>query len=194
MKDLEKFKRDCLLRKCNRHTFTSKQCDKEIKQTQCFDKYIRQLEKDKNKQEQKQLEKLEDWEVKKEKYENGEITKEELFNSDLELLKVYKQVDERDKYQCVFWNNFLTLEQKNFIIHTFHYEYVQLFKIIDHAHLEGIGRNTELKYDVNNIICLSRLFHTRIDNYLDPITNKPITEQERQKYINMFKKYVRDLN
>jgi len=191
--ELKEFISDCLKGKCNRHTFLSKQCEKLYKIEKCFMKYNASIEKNKKKNEKKILDSIENWENKKQKFHNGEITKEEFFNVDKRLLEVYKEVDERDNNCCVFWNYILTVEQKVYIYKHFYNDFEILSKVIDHAHLDAISEKPELKYDKNNIVCLSRFFHSRLDQYKNLLTGCSISKEERQKYIDMFREYVKNV-
>lgn len=190
--NIDKFKSDCLNKKCNRHTFyNEKQCAKESKQEKCFNKLNLKIDKDKKKVEAKILEKVEAWEEKKQKFNDGEI--DTLFDVDVRLLKVYKEVDERDKYECVIWNHILNAEQKTYILSHFYKDFNQL-KVIDHAHIESVGRRPDLKYDKDNIVCMYRFFHSRFDTQRDVVLGCGIDKKERDKFVKILKKYVKEKN
>jgi hypothetical protein len=57
-------------------------------------------------------------------------------------------------------------------------EYTQL----DVAHIFGKGSYSHMKYDVDNMILLSRVFHSRIDSYQDPLTGRAITKEQRDDW------------
>jgi len=190
--EIEKFKFDCLHNKCNRHTFyNEKQCKKDVKIERCFNKHNLKFEKDKKKAQDKVLEKVEAWEDKKQKYNDGEI--DTLFDVDVKLLKIYKEVDERDKYQCVVWNHILNAEQKTYIL-THFYKDFNMLKMLDHAHIESISRRPDLKYDKNNVICMYRFFHSRFDTQRDIVLGCGIDKKERDRQVKIFKKYVKENN
>jgi len=192
--NIKEFTSNCLNGKCSRHTFISKQCEKICKIEKCFSKYNLSVEKNKKKNEKKILDSIEKWENKKQQFQDGEITKEELFNIDKKLLEVFREVDIRDNSQCIFWDRIATVQQKIYIYKIFSKDFDILSKVIDHAHIEAISEKPELKYEKNNIICLSRFFHSRLDQYRDLITNNVISKEERQKYVEIFKKYVKEKN
>ena len=48
------------------------------------------------------------------------------------------------------------------------------FSQLDVAHVFGKGAYPKMKYITDNMILLSRVFHSRLDNYCDPFTGKPI--------------------
>jgi len=81
-------------------------------------------------------------------------------------------------------NNFCNLYDKlsfNELTHI-HESLFQETKIIDPAHVFGKGAYPHLKYDVDNIFCLMRLFHSRLDTYHDPITGISISKEEHEDW------------
>lgn len=57
-----------------------------------------------------------------------------------------------------------------------------LNRYLDCAHEFGRNVHPEYKYDLTHIFLIGRLYHNRLDQYRDPVTNKPITNEERQKW------------
>lgn len=55
-------------------------------------------------------------------------------------------------------------------------------KIIDPAHYKSVSTNTDIMYDPNNVFCLCRTMHNRIDYMKDPYSGKPINLEEREAY------------
>ena len=54
--------------------------------------------------------------------------------------------------------------------------------IIDPAHYKSVSTNTDIMYDPNNVFCLCRTMHNRIDYMKDPYTGKPIDLETQEKY------------
>ena len=57
--------------------------------------------------------------------------------------------------------------------------------ILDVAHIISRARSPKLKYDPENAVLLNRLFHERIDGYKHPITGTDITEEQREKWLEI---------
>lgn len=53
---------------------------------------------------------------------------------------------------------------------------------VDPAHVIRRSQSKKLYYDKRNIVSLSRLYHTRLDSYLDPLTGKSITREEADSW------------
>lgn len=160
MIDSEKFISDCKKGKCNRNTMITPQCKKEYKQEQCFDKYNKKLSKDKEKREQKFKDKF-----------NKE------YEEDEQWTEVRKQVFLRDKNQCQFC---VTLTKEE-------YEVIKpnlwgVMKTLDPAHIFSRGAFPHLKYEVSNIVTLSRYIHSCLDNCMDPFTQERIGKEEAKEY------------
>lgn len=49
---------------------------------------------------------------------------------------------------------------------------------IDPAHILPRSTYPHLKYDPENVVALNRVFHSRLDNYQNPITGSPMTKHE----------------
>ena len=214
----ESFKNDCIDKKCNRNTFISKKCEKEYKIKGCYRRYILKIKKDKIKQEEKlfkslqkqqedkikQEEKLfkkqqedrehyiKEFEEKKRLYLKGELQDLYGFDNqiDKEFLKVYDKVDKRDRFQCVIWNNILTLTEQKYILENFYNEFKFHGKMLEHAHIESRSSNPEKKYDENNIILMSQFFHIRFDNYKNLITGEDCDKDYRENIQKVLKEYV----
>jgi hypothetical protein len=86
---------------------------------------------------------------------------------------VCSEVDKRDKYTCRLWK-ILTEEEKNQTKSFLNYP----FNSIDHAHVLKRSARPDLEYDVDNIICLMRIFHSRLDQLRNPITGKMIEKED----------------
>lgn len=55
-------------------------------------------------------------------------------------------------------------------------------KIIDPAHYKSVSTNVGIMYDPNNVFCICRTMHNRIDYMKDPYTAKPIDLETREWY------------
>lgn len=205
--NFDNFQQDCLYKKCNRKTFISKQCEKDLKIKNCYKKYLLKLKKDKiksqkkiNQYQQKQQDKrqqlIEDFAKKKKLYLKGDL--QDLYGYvdqvDEKLLEVYKKVDKRDKFQCVVWNTILTLKEQKYILENFYEEFKYYGKILDHAHIESISSSPEKKYDIGNIVVMSRFFHTRYDSHENILTGKPCSKEVRKKFEDILKNYILNIN
>lgn len=134
--------------------------DKELKTR--YRKYLKAEEK-KQKRFEEQIEKA------------REKQKEEI-KIDMELLKIYSEVDQRDSYECQL------LAKYPYAFQVIDYVWDGLLQQIDHAHVFGKGSYPELKYDPDNIVLLNRYSHSNIDQYRDPIIGDQITKEEREKW------------
>ena len=88
--------------------------------------------------------------------------------------EVSSVVWKRDNSQCQLMKQ-LTLEEKNYIISTCP---ISIINTLDLAHIISRTNSKNLYYNPDNIILLSRVFHSRLDSYHDPITGKQITLDE----------------
>ena len=59
---------------------------------------------------------------------------------------------------------------------------------LDCAHIKGKGSYPELNYDMNNIVLISRYFHTLLDQHRHPIFRHIITEEEKINWLKRAKK------
>ncbi len=53
---------------------------------------------------------------------------------------------------------------------------------LDMAHVFNKSSRPDLKYDIDNVIMIKRIFHNRLDCQLDPITGKGITKEELKNW------------
>ena len=160
---LEAFKASCQKKRCLRNTMITPQCPKEYKQEQCFSKFVQKQEKDKAKQEIK---------YKEQKEKSKEIEVDEKW------VAVQKEVWVRDGGKCRFSS---TLDQKTYIECVKPHLWGDL-KRIDCAHILPRSTYPSLKYNSSNIVLLYRCIHTKIDNFIDPLTNKPMTKEEHETW------------
>jgi len=214
MIDLEIFKLNCHDGKCLRGTMLSKNCQKQFKQEACFKKYMQQIEKNKNRQEEKQTvkkNKLEeeckekvandvvDWQIKNCKKELGieepieyEVDQQyETFKKDVweKYTGFYDgNVSDRKDWKdiCMLWNS-LSEQEKNLCDELNEKDYF-INHHIDIAHLVSRSEKTTKIYDIDNVVLMGRLFHSRIDQYLNPITGEKINKFQRAFWLSKVKK------
>jgi hypothetical protein len=53
---------------------------------------------------------------------------------------------------------------------------------VDPAHVLPRSTHPHLIYDPENIVMLSRLFHSRLDTYRHPLTGTPLSKEEHRKW------------
>jgi len=83
----------------------------------------------------------------------------------------------RDRNQCQLYK--LLTRQDRDIVDS------QLFKEtmhLDMAHVFNKSSYPELKYELDNVVMIYRLFHNRLDTQCNPITGKPIDKKELEKW------------
>lgn len=99
---------------------------------------------------------------------------------------VNKKINERDKNFCLVLKILSPEEFNNFINSN---SYV-LWKIRkkDKAHILPKSIYPQFEFDEDNIITISRLFHERLDNYQDLLTEKFIGDNGRKKWIERIMK------
>ena len=161
MFDIFILEKDDFLRKCEKGKFCfqgksrSNNCMKEYKQLKCYEKYVQQKYKEQDK----------------------------INTGDLKWIELCEKVDIRDKRECQLWKILLS-EQKQYIKDNYEDEFNIFFPIIDHAHIIPRSESQSKKYDINNVVCLSRYFHRLLDDNLHPVIKKPITQKERLDWMN----------
>jgi hypothetical protein len=103
------------------------------------------------------------------KSERQEIKVEKKKIEEDKLKAIYSEVDRRDKFSCQLYK-LLSFNDKQKVDKELYGD----LKKLDHCHILGKGTNPQLKYDVDNIVLLYRLFHSRLDMYKNPITGDNI--------------------
>ena len=126
------------------------------------DKFKRDIEKSK----QKQKEKYE--EIK----ENGYPVDEKW-----ETLKL--EVYNRDKGKCWLLSKLHIEDISNEVRGLLK---SNTFNQVDPAHIFSKGVYPKLKYELDNVITLTRLFHSNLDSYKNPLTGKPIDREEHRNW------------
>jgi len=136
-----------------------------------YGKTVDQIQKPKNHLSEEELRK------KYEKYLKKEEKKYNKEYGDEKWEEVKRQVQERDKNCLLFkklpkkYKGFIYSEGNGFLL-----------KEVDPAHIFPKSVYPHLKYDVDNVILLSRLFHSRLDEYRDPIFGEQIGKAEHEKW------------
>ena len=176
--NIEQFKQSCNKKHCLRKTMITPQCPKDYKQEQCYKKFIQKQEKDKVKQEVKNVKRQSDIDEYKRKKQAGE--KIEFVDPDPEWAKVSQQVKERDHDQCRLWA-ILTPEEKEYC-NTEQKQNMYFNKTKGAAHVIARSQSKNLFYSLSNLVWLGWCMHHRIDNMQDPLTGKPMTNEERDNW------------
>lgn len=60
--------------------------------------------------------------------------------------------------------------------------YIPWTHILDCAHRHPVSTHLDEAYDDSNVFLLCREHHHRIDDFHDPVTNKPIDEEEHERW------------
>lgn len=102
-----------------------------------------------------------------------------IFTIDEEMEELKSQMWQRDKSQCQMWIR-LTKEEK-LIVGYSNIIYNSMYKQLDTAHIFEKSVYPKLKYCLNNVVLLSRYFHSLLDGYKHPITEYKITKEDRIK-------------
>lgn len=87
----------------------------------------------------------------------------------------------RDKGQCRFLSKLKIdkYEDYKYIINVAPFN---LIKTLDLAHVIPRSKSSNLYYNSNNIVLLSRYVHSSLDTYHDPITGKSITKHRVEQW------------
>lgn len=101
-------------------------------------------------------------------------------SSDIQWQQCKKKVFELDGYRCCLCKCATVKELMQFK-KSMEGELDQT-KIIDPAHYKSVSTHTQNMYDPNNVFCLCRTMHNRIDYVKDPYTGQPITLAQREEY------------
>lgn len=124
-----------------------------------YNKYLKKLEKQKekiNRQMEKSLKTIKtdkDWE------------------------SVKKEVYDRDR-ACQLWYKLTRKEIEEVKDQTGYF----LLDTEDYAHVFGRGVYPHLKYDPDNVVMLTRLFHSRLDHFYNPISGEQIDKKEQEEW------------
>ena len=191
IKEYEQFQIDCNNKRCNRNTtYNIKTCVKEFKQKDCYRKYLIKVEKDSAKFLNKK---------------NVDKNYKDLNNVDIEYeafkqkvwLRDYGSYDGVSTKQnwmeiCVFWNSILTVEEKKYILKN-HSQDLWLNKKLGIAHIESVGRSPEEKFNIDNVVLCGEYFHSLLDQYKSPVTQKDMTNDDRNVWLQRMKNYIEEI-
>jgi hypothetical protein len=171
--DYEKFTSFCDRKLCLRKTFyNNKTCIRDSKRQSCFEKYHNKQDRDREK--------------KLEVDEDEEAFKKEVWLRDFGSYPKEKRVPEWRKV-CRYWLSLDREEQK--VIESLHYHNLYLNdQFMDVAHILGKGAHIEHKYVTNNGVLMGRVFHSLIDKFINPLTNKHMDAEERNNIFERIKK------
>lgn len=86
-------------------------------------------------------------------------------------------VDKRDGHSCRLFK-LLSIDEKKSVQEYLH----NRMKTIDRAHIFRRSKYIHMKYMAENVVCLYRLFHSRLDSFCDPLTGIAITSEEVDKW------------
>ena len=86
---------------------------------------------------------------------------------------VKNKIFQRDNNTCQLYTKLAANEKKqvSFLLDS------EIFGTLDPAHVFGKGSYPHMKHDVDNIVSLYRLFHSRMDAGQDPLTGKSISKR-----------------
>lgn len=170
--------------------YNDKTCKTDYKQESCFKKYLIKLEKDNAKFLNKK---------------NVDKSYKDLDNVDIEYESFKQKVWLRDygSYDgvstknnwmeiCVFWTSILTNEEKKYILKN-HSQDLWLNKKIGIAHIESVGRKPEEKFNLENVILCGEYFHSLLDQYKDIVTQKNMTNEQRNIWLDRMKNYIKEI-
>lgn len=132
---------------------------------------------------QKYLKYIENQEIKKQK--QIEILKDKQANQEIVIDKKWEEIKnialQRDNYACRLFS-LLTIEEKQRFENSLKdINFLDPYTL-DCCHLLSRGRYPSLKYDIDNIFVLYRVFHSRLDKYLNPIDGCSIDRKEHRKW------------
>jgi hypothetical protein len=167
--ELEEFKTNCLNKIClKRQRFDSKTCVRESKQLNCYKSYTR-LEDKKSKQ----------WDQNKNDWDAQAEFDNSIWIRDTGEPKGEKS--ERDNWYkfCRIWK-ILTPQEKSYVECD---PEIWIAKKLEIAHIKPRSTNPDKIKDVENVVLISHLFHTRLTQLLHPIYKTPITNDEAESWL-----------
>lgn len=96
-----------------------------------------------------------------------------------------RQCKLRDRNMCVICKMLTPGEHMLFMK-----SHPAFLQTIDIAHIESVSGHIEKVYDVNNVVCLCRCHHSRLDAYQNPITGKRMSAEEHEEWWKRIKDYA----
>jgi hypothetical protein len=86
--------------------------------------------------------------------------------------ELVQKVRRRDK-TCLLWKKLPKEIQRELLNDNGSF----LLSYVDPAHVFPRSTNPHMKYCEDNVVLLSRLFHSRLDEYKDPLTSEPLDQE-----------------
>lgn len=191
LKELDEFKESCNKRRCLRSTlYNEKTCLREYKQEDCHRKYLAKSERDN----EKFIDKM-----SKKNY--GNVIEED--HKEVDLKQIVWKRDSGCDYDgssvknnwtdyCIFWNSVFTHEEKKYLTLNYYQEF-WVNKNLDLMHIDSVGRSPEEKYNPDNVVLSGRLWHSRIDQFKDPVTCQDMSNEQRELWLQKLKNYIKEI-
>lgn len=104
-----------------------------------------------------------------------------VYEVDEEWAAVVTFIKKRDKNQCRLMQ-VLSSEELSKVLLDIVKNFGSYKEPLDPAHIFRRSIRKDLYYEPSNIVLLHRYFHSRLDTYKDPITNKSIGKEEVGKW------------
>ena len=194
IKELDDFKSDCNKKRCNRNSkYNEKTCIKDYRQQQCYNHYVVLIEKksakiseQQNKNVDKDFRDLDNIDIEYEIFKQAVWMRDAGEYNGSSVIKKWLDYD-------VFWNSIFTKDEKKYIIKN-HLKDLHLCATLDIVHIESVGRNKKEERNINNVILGARLFHSLLDQYKDPVTQKDMNNDERHIWLNRMRNYIKEIN
>lgn len=167
--ELEDFKSNCNNKKCLKHQrYDSKTCIRESKQLNCFKSWSRQETKKQisfeNSSEiwQKETDFLDSVWFRDAGEPKGNSASRENW---IKFCKIWKILNEKEKMIVLQDEEYYTA------------------KDLDVAHIKPKSTAINEKYDINNVVLVSRLFHRRLTDLLHPVNKNRISNEEARLWL-----------
>lgn len=218
IEDISDFKKQCVKKYCPRHTMVNHKCATSAKQEDCWNKYNTKMDKGGYMSDRPNAAikvKL----PPKKIYEAGKLPLKQKgfqYNSTLKRstkpikVNIYdpeysvfrNQVWQRElkidmpangyyrnwTKACQFWKCLSDKEKQAFLDGSKGAEW--MYTTIHVCHIKAKGAHADLKYDPNNAVLGNFVFHSRIDTYRDPITNKAISADQQAAWFLRIKNHT----
>ena len=170
----EDFVEQCDKKRCPRFTiYNAKTCLRDYKRNDCWIKYNRKLER--------QLEKMGQKDVL------WQEVREQVWIRDAGFFIEDNSEFGNWKDYCRIWKT-LTWSERLLLEDTFSADLFAIGSHLDCAHEFGKGAYPEYKYDVDKVFLISRFFHSRLDQYKDLVTGKPMSDKDREGWFRRIKR------
>ena len=153
--EFSEFVQHCLSSKCLRRTMITPGCNATHKHKSCYRKWLK-----KNKEKE---------------------IKNNIFVVNVQWEVCKQKVHQRDKTCRIEF--LLTVEELQHIIEHYQNGYTFLNRILDVAHLIPRSQKPKLMYDLDNLVLISRYFHTLIDQFKHPVYQHKISSEERLNWL-----------